>query len=187
MNPTPRLRIRHRRSGAGRRPAAGAPLARQRGVVLFTSLILLLILTMVGVMLSRMQTVEEQISANDQDHQLAVQAAEATLRYAEEELGTASENSADCPLDTNGMYQWVSGVEDYYLQYQLGSAPANAFLTYGGPALPVLGTPVFLIECMPPVELPGNGPMHVYRITAYSYGGDSNTFAELQEIRWEPN
>ena len=52
------------------RPSA-AP--RQQGMVLFTALILLVILTLVGVMLTRLQTVEERISANDQDRQLAIQ------------------------------------------------------------------------------------------------------------------
>ena len=63
--------------------AVGRVPHRQRGIVLFTSLILLVILTLVGVMMSRLQMVEEQIALNDQDQQMAVQAAEATLRYAE--------------------------------------------------------------------------------------------------------
>lgn len=184
---------RARRAHAPHRPP---PAARQRGVVLFTSLILLMILTMVGVMLSRMQTVEEQISQNDQDHQLAVQAAEATLRYAEEGLGGPGESPANCATNSAGAYTWQSGVQDYYLQKQLGTSPNSDFLSYAGPALPVYSTPLFLVECLPTVAFPGAAlnaktygsptpSVSVYRITAYSYGGDNNTIAELQEIDWQ--
>jgi type IV pilus assembly protein PilX len=171
------------------RTGGRAVVARQRGIVLFTSLILLVILTLVGVMLSRMQMVEEQIALNDQDHQMAVQAAEAALRYAETGLGTTYTNFA---VNADGLYTWASGTTDYYVQYNLTTP--GALLPYGGSeTLPVNGTPMFLIESMPPVAIPGASlgapgygspvpPIGVYRITAYSYGGDQNTSAELQEI-----
>ncbi|HEX4023750.1 MAG TPA: PilX N-terminal domain-containing pilus assembly protein [Steroidobacteraceae bacterium] len=157
--------------------------------MLFTSLILLVILTLVGVMLSRMQMVEEQIALNDQDHQMAIQAAEATLRYAENGLGSTYVNFAG---NTAGLYTWASGTEDYYLEYNV-SSPLADVLAYGGSTLPVNGTPVFLIESMPAVAVQGGSlsdqqygaptpPLGVYRITAYSYGGDQNATAELQEI-----
>jgi Tfp pilus assembly protein PilX len=166
---------------------------RQRGVVLFTALVLLVILTLVGVMLSRLQTVEERISQNDQDHQLAVQAAEATLRYAE--VGLYNGTYAAFAGDTGGMYTWQSGTPDAYQANNLNS-PATAFLPYGGPALPVVGIPEFLIESMPPAAPPGTSlascqygcptpPVMVFRITAYSYGADNNATAELQEIDWQ--
>jgi len=167
------------------------PQARgQKGVVLFTALILLLILTMVGVLLARSESVEESISENDQDHELAVQAAEATLRFAEAGLynGTYSSFGGN----TNGQYTWQSGMTDAFQQYNLGS-PAGALLTFNAVSLPVAAPPQFLIESMPSAALPGESlsstqygaptpPINVYRITAYSYGGDTNTTAVLQEI-----
>jgi len=169
--------------------AAGRVPPRQRGIVLFTSLILLVILTLVGVMMARLQMVEEQIALNDQDHQMAVQAAEATLRYAEAGLGTTYVNFAG---DTAGLYTWASGVTDAYQSFN-ASSPAGDVLSYGGTALPVSGTPKFVIESMPAVAVQGGSlsdqqygaptpPVGVYRITAYSYGGDQNAAAELQEI-----
>ena len=132
------------------------------------------------------------ISQNDQDHQLAIQAAEATLRFAETGIGTTY---AAFSANTNGQYTWASGTEDYYLQYNLNS-PVGALLTYGGTALPVSGTPEFMIESMPAIAVPGASlsdqqfgaptpTVDIYRITAYSYGGDQNTTAELQEIDWQ--
>jgi type IV pilus assembly protein PilX len=168
---------------------AGA--SRQRGIVLFTSLILLVVLTLVGVMLSRMQMVEEQISLNNQDHQMAVQGAEATLRFAETGLGTTYLNFAG---NTAGLYTWQSGVTDAYLTHDVTSAAPADVLAYGGGSLPVYGTPKFLVENMPAVAIPGASlggagnygspvpPVAVYRVTAYSYGGDQNATAELQEI-----
>lgn len=176
-------------------PRTGLPSSRRRqsGVVLFTALILLLILTLVGVMLARSETIEESISANDQDHALAVQAAEATLRYAE--VGLYSGNYSNFAADTGGLYTWQSGTLDAFQQYNLGS-PAGTLLTYAGASLPVVSAPQFLIESLPAANLPGSAlgspqygaptpPVNVYRITAYSYGGDTNTTAELQEIDWQ--
>ncbi len=171
------------------------PLFRRRsqgGVVLFTALILLIILTLVGVLLARSESVEESISENDQDHALAIQAAEATLRFAEAGLGTTYTNFVG---DTAGLYTWQSGTTDAFEQYNL-SSPSTALLAYGGTPLPVAGTPEFLIESMPSTALPGmtlqyvqygsaSPTVNVYRITAYSYGGDMNTTAELQEIDWQ--
>ncbi|HEX4051266.1 MAG TPA: PilX N-terminal domain-containing pilus assembly protein [Steroidobacteraceae bacterium] len=171
----------------------------QSGVVLFTALVLLLILTLVGVLLARSESVEESISENDQDHQLALQAAEATLRYAEAGLYGGAYPEAQFVSDANGLYTWQSGVADWYQQYNL-TTPAQ-LLTYGTGIqglenpLPVAapGRPSFMIEKMPEATLPGEGlgaaqydsptpPINVYRITAYSYGGDTSTTAEVQEI-----
>ncbi|HTW75538.1 MAG TPA: PilX N-terminal domain-containing pilus assembly protein [Steroidobacteraceae bacterium] len=168
--------------------------AGQRGVVLFTALILLVILTLVGVMLTRMQTVEEQISENDQDHQLAIQAAEAALRFAE--VGLFNGTYTAFAGNNGGMYTWESGLPDAYTQYVLGTSPASMVLSYGGPALPVASTPVFLIENMPAAAIQGSSlamqqygaptpPVSIFRITAYSYGGDQSSTAELQEIDWQ--
>jgi Tfp pilus assembly protein PilX len=179
--------------------------SQQRGVVLFTALVLLVILTLVGVMLSRLQTVEERISQNDEDHQLAVQAAEATLRYAEFCLfsGQAPCSSAAFAAIPGGAgaYTWQSGQPDAWQvnnPFPPTNSPATAFLQYGGvglPAaapLPVVGVPEFLIEQMPATAMPGMSlslnpygqQIQVFRITAYSYGGDTNATAELQEIDW---
>ena len=167
--------------------------ARQRGVVLFTSLVLLVILTLVAVMLSRLQTVEERISQNDQDHQVAIQAAEATLRFAE--VGLYNGTYAAFSTNSGGMYTWQSGTPDAFRTYNL-SSPAAQFLTYGGPALPVPSNPEFLIEKMPAVALPGTSlsqqqygsptpPVMVFRITAYAYGRDNSATGEVQEIDWQ--
>ena len=164
---------------------------RQKGVVLFTALILLLILTLVGVLLARSESVEENISENDQDHQLAIQAAEATLRYAEANLYTG--NYTNFSGNANGQYTWQNGTADWFQTYNLSSPAAlMTYGTYSGNSL-LAAPPEFMIESMPAASLPGQAlgqsvynpptpPIQVYRITSYSYGGDMSATAELQEI-----
>ena len=60
--------------------------SKQSGVILFVALILLVILSMIGVTLARMQTVEERMARNETSRQMAEQAAEAALRNAEDSL-----------------------------------------------------------------------------------------------------
>lgn len=164
---------------------------RQSGVVLFTALVLLLILTLIGVLLARSESVEESISENDQDHQLAIQAAEATLRYAES--GLYAGGYTNFSANANGQYTWQNGTADWFQTYNLGSPGALIpYGSYSGNSL-LAAPPEFMIESMPAASLPGQAlgqagynpptpPVQVYRITSYSYGGDLSTTAELQEI-----
>jgi type IV pilus assembly protein PilX len=61
---------------------------RQSGVVLVISLIMLLALTLIGVTSSNVTGLEEKMAANNKDVNLALQAAEAALREAEDSLTT---------------------------------------------------------------------------------------------------
>lgn len=60
--------------------------ARQRGAILITSLILLVVLTMFVLAMVRSGTLEERMARNARDQQVALQAAEAVLRDAEATL-----------------------------------------------------------------------------------------------------
>jgi type IV pilus assembly protein PilX len=59
---------------------------RQRGVALFISLVLLLILTIVGISAVQTTTLETRMARNEHDTMLAFQAAESALRDAEDFL-----------------------------------------------------------------------------------------------------
>jgi type IV pilus assembly protein PilX len=60
-----------------------APLRRQRGAILVTSLLLLLILTVLGVTMMKMTNMQERMAGNTRDLNLALQGAEAALRDGE--------------------------------------------------------------------------------------------------------
>jgi type IV pilus assembly protein PilX len=79
----------------------------QSGVVLVISLIMLLALTLIGVTSSSVTGLEEKMSANTKDMNLAFQAAEAALRDAENNL-TAQ------PVFTRGTSNSNQGTGGYY-------------------------------------------------------------------------
>jgi len=78
-----------------------SPRNAQRGVVLVISLLLLLVLTLIGVAATRSTTLEERMTANQRDREVAFQAAEAALRDGESALQAASPGQFD---NTNGLY-----------------------------------------------------------------------------------
>ena len=87
------------------RSTLSMPPPRQAGAVLFVGLILLLILTMIGVTVARMQTVEERMAQNAQNQSDAMQIAEAALRATEwVGLSTGGWSPAVMSQNANGFY-----------------------------------------------------------------------------------
>lgn len=180
--------------------------SRQRGAVLFVSLLLLLILTIIGVTAARMQTGEAVMARNDHNHQLAVQAAEAVLRNIEANLGSGNYSDAQLAANANGLYtlqtELINPVGPVAVSVADTVAWGNAndgAMPYAGPALVSPGVPVspvvpeVIIENLPPVAIANNSlgnasnygqptPGPVYRITAHAGGGDSTASATLQSV-----
>ena len=73
-------------------PGAGR---RQQGVVLVVSLLMLLVLTLIGLAATRSTTLEERMTANQNDATVAFEAAEAALRDGEGQLSSASQPNYD--------------------------------------------------------------------------------------------
>jgi len=78
------------------------PGSRQRGVVLVISLLMLLVLTMIGLAATRGTTIEQRMTANQNDQEVAFEAAEAALRAGESELSGAA--TVDYASNTAGAY-----------------------------------------------------------------------------------
>jgi len=178
-----------------------SPPNRNRGAVLVVALILLLVLTLIGVTAARMQTAQEGMARNEDNHQLALQAAEAALRDGEALISLHSD--ADFLTDNNGLFDLASELQattaasvadtiDWNANYP---APNPQAMTYTGPVLanapasPVL-TQV-IIENLPPVARAGDPlctPSNqtqscaVYRVTAHAVGADASASATLQSI-----
>lgn len=74
--------------------------SKQSGSVLIISLILMLVLTILGVSGMKSAVLEEKMAGNMRDSQLAFQAAEATLREAEQYIEDNIVSTAS--FDTNG-------------------------------------------------------------------------------------
>jgi type IV pilus assembly protein PilX len=70
--------------------AIHSPGRRQNGVVLVISLLMLLVLTLIGLAATRSTALEERMTANQNDTEVAFQAAEAALRDGEGQLSSAA-------------------------------------------------------------------------------------------------
>ena len=69
---------------------------RQSGAILVVSLLLLLVLTMLGLTAMQMTRMEERMSGNTRDRDIAFQGAEAGLREGEAQLETLTEEPIPC-------------------------------------------------------------------------------------------
>lgn len=164
----------------------GAP--RERGAVLFVSLIFLLVLTLIAVMLARSQTTEERLAQNDANHDLALETAGATLRFAQ--MNIAEGTYTGFTQNTGGLYQFNPTSSRVYTPSIWSQT--NAVLSYTGPTLNAISpAPEFFIEQMPPAPKPGtplggcsgyggNGCAQIYQITAHSTGANSTANATLR-------
>ena len=176
-----------------------APRAQgQRGFILVTGLLFLVVMTLLALAMFRSTGLMDRISANARDKQRSFEAAESALQYAEWWLNNNDPGTTTTPC-TAGL---VSGdtVANIHVcstalpsDYLTSAAWANAF-TYTPPnlAVPVTGAgtggqvsatdktsdviyyklPGFYVEYVGVSSTKGG---NVYRITAYGYGGDSNT------------
>lgn len=179
---------------------------RQKGAVLFVALILLFILTLLGITAARMETAEERMAQNENNHQLALQAAETALRSAEGQLEAGLYSPNDFTANDQGLYDLPLEIQNGLSSSTPGpvsivdsinwSKPGTSTKSYAGPALTSVVTPPapaqFVIERLPPgTVLPGS-PLYtpgsnqptvmVYRITAHASGGDSSSAATVQSI-----
>jgi type IV pilus assembly protein PilX len=175
--------------------------SRQQGAILYISLILLMILTIIGVAAARLQTGEAVMARNDHNHQLAMQAAEAALRDVEINLADGTWSIPQFAANAGGLYVLqteVQGVTASSIADTINwssPSPNPAAMLYTGPALAnAPASPVqtqVIIENLPPVARAGD-PMctpsnqtqscSVYRVTAHAVGGDASASATLQSI-----
>lgn len=81
---------------------------KQRGSILIVSLMILVVLTMIGVSSMSSSSLQERMAGNFRDRQIAFQAAETALAYAED-FARNSVNSASIFNDTNGYYSTYNG------------------------------------------------------------------------------
>jgi len=159
---------------------------RQSGAVLFVAMMMLVILSIIGVTLARMQTVEERMARNDNSRQMAMQAAEAALRNAQAVLANPP-SVATFGGNTAGYYA-LSPATGSMIPTLNWNVAANV-TTYTGPALsdlPTLArTPRVVMELMGYGSLAGDdisNPPPTYRITVQGLNADGTPGVILQSI-----
>jgi len=158
------------------------------------ALVFLIVVTLIGIAAARIVTVEMRLTGNVQNRNVAVQSAEATLRFAE--TGLLQGSYTNFGANGNGLYTFDPSQGAPWYGSAGWTASSTSVLPYSGPALSSAGyarTPQFIVEQMPSVALPGESigmgqygsgvpPSAVYRITARATGGDSTSYVMLQSI-----
>lgn len=157
----------------------------ERGAALITGLIFMVVLTLISLAALRTTLLEEKMSGNARDIDLAFQSAEAALRAGEGVMNGASLPS----FGATGPYLTASSGRSNttYWTQTFGWGAAD---TVTLPSVPPgsYAAPQFVIEQIPSGVAGGfslkSGPVTeagMYRITARGTGGNPNTHIYLQE------
>lgn len=151
---------------------------RQRGASLLVALAFLVIMAMLGVTVANVTTLQERMAGNTRDRELALQAAEAALRDAEERLEDAAFRSTIPyvnPLLGNDDAFWSACFEGTAAPCAIASRlnPTQALPTSGSGA--VAQPPEYVIERKPDI-----GTTQIYRVTAKGFGGTEEAVVILQ-------
>ncbi|MHB8414200.1 MAG: pilus assembly PilX family protein [Acidiferrobacteraceae bacterium] len=176
----------------------------EHGLALFISLVFLVLLTLLGLTAMTTDSLEGAMANNDQDMNLAFQAAETALRAGENYAGSqltpgSGFNSAChgglCYPSTTATPDWQSGGAA-----QWGIVGSGTVIPVTPPSYPLVPgvsiPPEFIVELLPNVPPPG-GPLGVstnyqspgattYRITAVGWGAKQSTSVMLQSIFVKP-
>lgn len=168
----------------------GGSCARQSGVVLAVSLIMLLMLTLIGVTGARVSGLDEKMAGNMRDRNLAFQAAESAL--AAGEAAAAAANISACPAaNPAGFYQArdgnCDGVQETTPVWESINW-SNGSVLYNGALTDVGANPRYIVEDMGlscasvTSPCPAADQRRNYRITARASGGTANSLVMLQSI-----
>lgn len=146
-----------------------AQIRSQRGAALFVSLIMLLLITLLAVNSMQSSIVQEQMTANQYDSQIAFQAAEAALRHGEL-LRQGQAGFVSLPIGP-------APAADKFLDNTLWSATAIqvALPSDSGVAKP----PEVVTE---ELDFDSNNNSSRIRVTARGYGARDTTVVVLQSI-----
>jgi type IV pilus assembly protein PilX len=187
------------------------PIARrsQRGVVLVSSLLLLIVVTIIALSMFRSFGIQEKIAGNMREKQRALQAAISAEVYAEAWLqvngGAGVSEVVDCAglLSANiGQGQicanlltavpggvadvtqppWVLGGNPVGVTFAPVGMPLGATTAYSAPTAAgpnFFATPTFYISDLG-TSIDPTVPGEIYQIDAYAYGGSQNTVAVVE-------
>jgi len=165
---------------------------REKGVVLFMSLVMLLIITVLGLSSVQTTSLQERMARNSRDANLAFQSAEAAIKAAEaivsnyvvgetfdglvlSEVGLFFENDYNSIQNWVG-FDWENG--DFYTADALeGTAALPKYI------VEVVKTVVAYDDTLNLNNIgqdTGSGRTHMYRITAYGTGGTSTAHVMIQ-------
>jgi type IV pilus assembly protein PilX len=180
----------------------------QRGVVLVSSLLLLIVVTIIALSMFRSFGIQEKIAGNTREKQRALQAAESAQVYAEVWLSANAGTSAPCTAMLNAnqgegqicsnALPAVPGFDVTQVPWivsgqQVGTTvvPTTVNMPINSATLPLTysaasvanpsyyGAPTFYISDLGASQDTSN-PGELYQIDAFGYGGSQNTVAVVE-------
>jgi type IV pilus assembly protein PilX len=184
---------------ASRRPPT--PVRRERGFVMVTGMLFLVIMTLLGLALFRSTGLMDRITANTRDKQRSFEAAQAAMEYGAWWLTTSAGGGAPstCASNSNATVAAIHVcTEALSTSFQtvaaLGWAPqaftytpqnmaiatgggVNTSGTTGSTDVNYIAPPGVYVERL---GLSSDGTSMYYQLTSYGYGGDGNTASALR-------
>ena len=166
----------------------------QRGVALFISLVLLLVLTIIGVSAVQTTSLEVRMTRNEHDTLLAFQAAESALRDAEAQLETITTTALFTDTGNAGLYAVADiGDPEHWKQADVWSGTNSVEVNDFVASVEDQPRPRYIIEHVASVLLETNAyqqedpyaaaatdRVEIFRITARGIGGTENARVLLQ-------
>lgn len=166
---------------------------RQRGVALFISLVLLLVLTIIGVSAVQTTALETRMARNDHDLLLAFQAAESALRDGENFIEGVLTTAVFTPAGNDGLWARPEfGDTDRWLDGAIWSGNGSVEAPTD-PGAVVAAAPRYFIEHMASVLREENAyqlndpyafsaadRIEIFRVTALGTGGSDRARVLLQ-------
>lgn len=167
----------------------------QRGVSLVVVLLFLLVMTILGITAVRTSNLEEKMSGNERDRELAFEAAEAALRDAERDIlvniTVGSPFSDPC---VNGLCLTPGGGASVADTIDWNSAVPREYGVNSGAgayAIALARTPRYVVELLPDMPPPSGESLNMrstatggtpFRITATAWGRKQTTQVQLQVV-----
>jgi type IV pilus assembly protein PilX len=154
---------------------------RQKGFVLITVLLLVLMLTVLAIAIVSLNTGQTRIATNSENSAVAFQTAEGALNQGVAAAVAGTFSSAPFSGNTGGYYTYVPTAAPIWttINWSSSSAVITAFQGNSSAAA------AYIVEKMPSVIKPGQDyhtPTLVYRITARGVGQSSNAVTILQTV-----
>ena len=156
--------------------------ARQHGITLPVTLLLLLAALTLGASAAQMAMLGEKAARAERDRLIAFQAAEDAMSDAERDINAGLGQPIEVPASTPAAapaWQAVDLAGDGGTEY---GALTGAAMDTGQGALP-FRRPRYLVEriaYMPPSAVPGTPPSHYYRVTVIGFGSRAGSETVLQ-------
>ncbi|MDD5272014.1 MAG: PilX N-terminal domain-containing pilus assembly protein [Methylovulum sp.] len=165
------------------------PYQRQSGAVLAIALVMLLLLMLIGISGTQMTSLEEREAGNEQDQNVAFQAAEATISAAEATitaaLGSTSWQLGFSDEGTNGYYMPNSpALSNLSVTASADFWANNPSITYAGDTLNGVNVnnspPKYLIQFI--LKDSSTPARCIYRIIAQASGSTGNSLVTVESI-----